>query len=284
MNKHSVDTMTTAALRDLDSAGPAVLTDAERERADATFTRILANPSHDPVPQTSDRPRRRRHRLLVPVGLGGAAVTALLLSGGGSAFASWTPKPESLTGAAATEAVTACRAGFGVSDRGEPVVIAERRGEWTYVLIDSPKENASCLMSDKFLEQGDPADATAGLMGDYTQDPGKAPAVARDRLVETDNAGGSVPTPGRWPFTTHEGYVEWVEGYVGSDVTGVTVHPPVGPDVEASVVSGRFTAWWPRGVLKGDRPGAGGAWSYSVTLADGTTRPITGDARSADDD
>ena len=102
MNKHTVDTMTTAALRDLDPAPTTVLTDEELERADATFARILATPSHDQVPEETDRPRRRRSRLLVPVGLvgaAGAAVPALLLSGG-SAFASWTPKPEPLTAAA----------------------------------------------------------------------------------------------------------------------------------------------------------------------------------------
>ncbi|GLY32322.1 hypothetical protein [Kineosporia sp. NBRC 101731] len=278
MNKRAVAAMTTAAVRALDPAGPAVLSDAEDERADATLARILATPSQDSVPGTSDRPRQPRllrGRVLVPVGLGGAVVAALLLSGG-SAFASWTPKPELLTGAAATEAVTACRAAFGASDRAEPVVIAERRGEWTIVLIDGPRISASCLMSEKFLKQEDHADPSAGFMGGYDPDPAKAPSVARDRLVETEYAGGSFSMPGRWPFTTDEVWLDVVQGYVGSDVTGVTVHPPVGPDVEASVVSGRYTAWWPRGVLKGDHPGGGGGSSYTVTLADGTTQPITG--------
>ena len=132
MNKRTVDTMTTAALRDLDPAGTTDLTAAERERADATLARILATPSQDHVPEKSDRPRRRRSRLLVPVGLVGAAVTALLLSGGGPAFASWTPKPGPLTAAAATEAATeaatTCRTALAMPDQAEPVVIAERRG------------------------------------------------------------------------------------------------------------------------------------------------------------
>ena len=51
MNKHTVDSMTTAALRDLDPAPATVLTDAELERADATFARILATPSHHHVPE-----------------------------------------------------------------------------------------------------------------------------------------------------------------------------------------------------------------------------------------
>ncbi len=112
-------------------------------------------------------------------------------------------------------------------------------------------------------------------MGSYSPDPDEPPTVARDRILETSSQEGSVSTPGRWPFTTHDGYVSWVEGYVGSDVTGVTLHPPVGPDIEASVRNGQFTAWWPRGVFEGDKPGAGGAWTYSVTLADGSTRPTS---------
>ena len=47
MNEHTAfDTMTTAALRDLDPAPTTVLTDEELGRADATFARILATPSH----------------------------------------------------------------------------------------------------------------------------------------------------------------------------------------------------------------------------------------------
>jgi hypothetical protein len=275
MNKHIVDSMITAALRDLDPAERTVLTDAERERADATFARILATPSHDQAPEESDRPRRRWRRLLVPAVLVGAAVPALLLNGG-SAFASWTPEPGPLTGAAAAKAATACRAALAMPVPEEPFVIAERRGKWTYVLIDGPEVKASCLMSDELIGQKAPADHEAGFMGNYSTDPDKAPTVARDSIVETDSMEGSVPAPGHWPFNTHGGYVTWVQGYVGSDVTGVTLHPPVGPDVQASVRSGRFTAWWPRGVFKGDRPGAGGAWTYTATLADGSTRRVSG--------
>ena len=279
MNRHTVDTMTTAALRDLDPAPTTVLTDEELERADATFARILATPSHDQVPEESDRPRRRRSRLLVPVGLvgaAGAAVSALLL-GGGSAFASWTPKPEPLTAAAVTEAATTCRAALEVPDQGERVVIAERRGGWTYVLIAGPKAEGACLMPDDLVGHQDPADhRKEGFFGGYTTDPVEAPTLARDRIVETESMAGSVPTPGLWPFSDDEGWFSSVQGYVGSDVTGVTVHTPVGPDVEASVAHGRFAAWWPSDRPSSENPEVMGAWTYTVTLADGSTRRVTG--------
>jgi len=279
MNKHTFDTMTTAALRDLDPAPRTALTDEELERADATFARILATPRHDQVPEESDRPRRRRSQLLVPLGLlgaAGAAVPALLL-GGGSAFASWTPKPQPLTAAAATEAATTCRTVLEVPDQGEPVVIAERRGGWTYVLIAGPQAEGFCLMPDDLVGHQDPADhRQEGFFGGYTTDPVEAPTPPRDRIVETENMAGSVPTPGLWLFSNDGGWFSSVEGYVGSDVTGVTVHTPVGTDVEASVASGRYAAWWPSDRPSSENLEVMGAWTYTVTFADGSTRRVTG--------
>lgn len=277
MNKHTVDTMTPAALRDLDPAPTTALTDAELGRADATFARILATPCHDQVPEESDRPRRRRSLVLVGLAsAAGVAVLALLL-GGGSAFASWTPKPEPLTAAAATEAATTCRTALEMPDQGERVVSAERRGEWTYVLIAGPRAEGACLMPDDLLGHQDPADhKEGGFFGAYDTDPVEAPTLARDRVVETESMEGSVPSPGLWPFSDDEEWFNWVQGYVGSDVTSVTVHPPAGPDVEASVAHGRFAAWWPSDHPSSDNPEVRRAWTYTVTLADGSTRRATG--------
>lgn len=280
MNKHSFDTMTTAALRDLDPAPTTALTDEERERAEATFARILATPSHALVQaEGPGRPRRRRGRLLVPLGLVGAAgvtVPALLL-GGGPAFASWTPKPALLTATAGSEAAATCRAALGAPDQGERLVIAERRGGWTYVLIAGPKAEGSCLMPDELVGDWVPADRREkGFFGSYTTDPVEAPTPARDHIVEFESTAGSVPAPGLWPFDNDDGWFSLVEGYVGSDVTGVTVHTPVGTDVEASVAHGRFAAWWPSDQPSSENPELMGPWTYTVTLADGSTRRVTG--------
>ena len=269
--------LTTAALRDLDPAPTTALTDAEHARADATFARIVASPSRDQAPAGSVRPRRRRR--LVLVGLLGTAVAAVpaLLLGGGSAFASWTPKPEPLTSAAVSEAATTCRAALEVPDRGERVVIAERRGGWTYVLLAGPQAQGTCLMPDDLVGRQDPADHTdEGFFGGYDTDPTEVPTPARDRVVETESMAGSVPSPGLWPFSHDEGWFSSVQGYVGSDVTGVTVHTPAGPDIEASVAHGRFAAWWPSDRPSSEHPEAMGAWTYTVTLADGSTRRVTG--------
>lgn len=270
MNKHTADAMITAALHDLDPAPKTVLTKAERERADATFARILATPNHDPVTADHVRPRRRWIRLLVPVGLVGAAVVAIpaLLLSGGSAFASWTPTPEPLTAAKTSAAAATCRADFAIPASGEAALVAERRGEWTYVLISEPKAEATCLMRNDLVGQ-DPAGHE--VFGNYDTHPGKAPTVARDRIVETGSMAGG--TDEGW---FRKGWLTWTYGYVGSDVTGVTVHTPLGFDVEASVDNGRFAAWWPSAQPSSENLEVMGAWSYTVTLADGSTRHTTG--------
>ncbi|MCW2747816.1 MAG: hypothetical protein JWP10_958, partial [Nocardioidaceae bacterium] len=56
----------------------------------------------------------------------------------------------------------------------------------------------------------------------------------------------------------------------------VTVHTAFGFDVEASVAKGRFAAWWTSDPPSSDNLEAMGPWSYTVTLADGTTRDTEG--------
>ncbi len=279
MNKHTVDIMTTAALRDLDPAPTTVLTDEELERADATFARILATPSHDQVPQESDRPRRRRSRLLVLLGLvgaAGAAVPAMLLSGG-SAFASWTPKPEPLTAAA----VSRGRYHVPRRPRGSRPGRAgrDRRATWRMDLRAPRRPQVGRGLPDarRPRRASVPRGPQEGrIHRGLHHGPRRGPDPARDRIVETENMAGSVPTPGPWFFSDDEGWVSWVEGYVGSDVTGVTVHTPIGIDVEASVANGRFAAWWPSDQPSSENPEVMGAWTYTVTLADGSTRRVTG--------
>lgn len=261
MKKHAVDTLI-AALRDLDPAPETALTESERQRADDTFVRVIATPSD--VPPRTDPTPRRRWRLLMPIGLTGAAgaiATALLF--GGSAFASWTATPEPLTSAETSAAATTCRANFGISEGGKATVIAERRGKWTYVLISEPKAEVSCLMRNDVVGKN-PSGQLFGSSGT----PVKPPIVAHDRMVETGSMQGS--TDEGWLRDDKE--LTWTYGYVGSDVTGVTVHTPLGFDVEASVEKGRFAAWWPSDPPSSKNLEVMGPWSYTVTLADGTTR------------
>jgi len=238
------------------------MTEAERERADAVFARILATPSDEPVLLEADRPLRRRSRLLVTLSLAGAAGIAIpvVLLGGGTAYGSWTPRPEPLTDVDASKAATTCRAVLDVPDRGERIAMAERRGEWTYLLLAGTGTEAICLMPDDLVGQ-DPT-AREDFFGSYDTDTVAPPTLGPDRIDETTSMQGS----------TEEGWFSSVEGYVGSDVTGVTVHPSSGPDIEASVTGNRFAAWWPTRPQSSDHPAE--TWSYTVHLADGSTRRL----------
>lgn len=259
MRRHTADTGITAALRHLDPAPGTDLTEAERDRADAAFARIVAAPSDETVPIGPGRPPRRRRRLLATVGLAGAAgvaIPGLLL--GGSAYGSWTPTPEPLTALVAATAATTCRASLDVPDRGERVAVAERRGEWTYVLLAGPGTEAVCLMPDDLIGQ-DPT-ARGDFFGSYDPDAVAPPTLDPDRIDETTSMQGS----------TDEGWFIWSEGYVGSDVTAVTVHTSSGLDIEASVTGNRFAAWWPARQQSSDHPAE--TWSYTLHLADGSTR------------
>jgi hypothetical protein len=271
MSRHGSDPLTVTALRDLDAGISASLTEAERARADATFSRIVATPDDHPLRVTHDdhplrvkpdRPRRSR-RLLVAAGLvgaTGAAIPALLL--GGSALGSWTPTPTPLPANAATIAAATCRAALEVPDRSEHVLVAEQRGEWTYVLLGGPQVEAACLLPNDLVGQ-DPADLEGEFLGQYDSDAVAPPHVTPGHIVETMSMSGNV----------HGGLVNWVEGYVGRDVVGVTVHTPSGLQVEASVTRGRFAAWWPAGEATMDNPEIAEAPSFTVTLADGSTHP-----------
>ena len=180
-------------------------------------------------------------------GLAGAAGVAVpgLLLGGGTAYGSWTPTPEPLTGVAAAEAATTCRAVLAVPDRGERVAVAERRGEWTYVLLAGPGTEAICLMPDDLVGQEDPADhKDEGFFGSYDTDTVAPPTLDPDRIAETTSMQGS----------TDEGWFICTEGHVGSNVTGVTVHTSSGLDIEASFEGNRFAAWWQARQQSSDHP------------------------------
>lgn len=259
MRRHSADTVT-AALRELDLAPSTELTQAERDRADATFARIVATPGGEPAPEAPGRSHRARSRLLVAAGLAGTVGIAapVLLLGGGSAYGSWTPTPAPLTDAVAASAATTCRAALDVPDRGERVAVAERRGGWTYILLTGPQAEAICLMPDDLVGQ-DPTDRRE-FFGSYDTDAAAPPTLDPDRIDEKTSMEGN----------TDEGWFLWVEGYVGSDVTDVTLHTSSGLDIEASVSGNRFAAWWPSRKQSSDHPAE--TWSYTVHLTDGSTR------------
>lgn len=274
MTRRSLSARTTEALRSLDPAPPTALTDAEIRHAAAERARIIATPVVDPARTRTPRPYRR----LVAVA-GTVAALAVLVPfalGGTLAFASWTAVPSPLAGIAAEEAATACLRKLEPDPTGTEttplpdmdLVIAEQRGDWVTIILSGSGAEASCLMP----ADTEPADDR--IFASLDLDAPEPPMPDRDGLTETFSIGGAVDVPNRIGLGTVTDWYGWVSGYVGEDVIGVTVHSPAGTDSEASLSGGRYSAWWPAGLARGDNPGVGGGWSYTVTLTDGTTHEI----------
>ena len=69
-----------------------------------------------------------------------------------------------------------------------------------------------------------------------------------------------------------DGYLS-VNGLVGSEIIGVTVHAD-GTDVRATVKSGRFLAWWPEKSLR-DKSSPFPSVRLSLTFVDGKSVDLT---------
>jgi hypothetical protein len=263
-------------LRDLDAAARAP-DHGQRRRAAATLERILTTDPDVPAatPPAVGPPPRRRHRAVVAGGLVAAATTAAVVVpvvvGGDGAFASWSPTPHELTGAARRAAVDACLVLQG-GERGElafdpdadaTVLLAERRGGWSYVIlrvvgVSGRVLEGSCLMPESLVR--DPLPGEGGFFGSF----GGAEEIAgppRPHVARQDTYGiGAVDD---------DGFV-FAEGRAGADVVGIDVTTPGGREVEASLENGRWAVWWPAGDDSMDNPELSGAPTYEVTLRDGT--------------
>lgn len=275
MSKNSDFARSSAALRELDPGRATTLTEDERHRAGEMLERIVATDPDQHHHPSGVEPARRRGRLLVPAALlTVAAIVVPTFLSGGSAFASWTATPTPLSPATAAAAASTCLTGLGIDDPDADIVIAEQRGGWTYLVLQSPAGEGACLMPSDLMGSGDVENRNSGFFGSYDPDPAGAPTLAPGDIMETESAAGMVTLPGALPVGATEGWFTWTSGYAGNDVALVTVHPAVGPDVQATLDSGRFSAWWPVDKARGGNPGAGGAWTYTVTLTDGTTQHV----------
>ena len=275
MTRNLLDDTTRQALIGLDPA-PADLDAADMKRADESLTRILTTDLDEPpisgfVPPV---PRRmRRVALLGAVAMVAAvAIVGTQLFGGGSpAYASWTATPHQPTASQEVSAATACResllASLEETPQSDPggvtrtalrrasTVLAEQRGDWTLVVLgDSSGLDASCVTQD---DDGAASDNSFEASG-YRESLDLGP---RDIFVSSGGTGGS-----------RNNLISVLIGFVGTDVTGVTVHTPEHDEVTATVANGHVAAWWPgpRGVSVSD-PQLGTAVNATVTYSDGTT-------------
>ncbi|MCE1178367.1 MAG: hypothetical protein LWW86_04975 [Micrococcales bacterium] len=277
---------TDRTLRSLDAAE--AITDAQRERANATLSQVI---STDPYASgaSSDRPvtsRRRSGRRVAVIGTAAATLAAasILLPGMGNdskAYATWTATATPLSAKDAQPIIDECRSQLantaedshtvpGIQAGSDPVAIAERRGDSVAVMIRGAKADyaATCVGVNK-VGSTDVDDMSVGIGGSDGPRVTPPPGAFKE---------GSVSQSGDDPA------ISMTEGLVGPGVTGVTIHAGKF-DVEATVKDGYYVAWWP-GPSFSDEPlppsGEGGPtpfMTYDLTLSDGR---VVKDAPSAD--
>lgn len=264
-HQHPTDPELTQTLQSLDAA-PQQPAAGLSPRAADDLQRILAtDPLVAPAPTAAPvRSPWRRRAWLLPVAAAvgvGAVVVPNLLGGDPSAYASWSAKPTApADGAAAGQACldswsvgrpTEAAEGMLPELDGLHLVLAEQRGDFTYVLLadDSGSTTMECLTSEETgMSSGQGVGAVSGSSEPVTLAPD---AVSMDGILGSTTAGS---------YTS-------VSGRIGSDVTGVVAHTADGRDVTATISEGYWAAWWPSG-QEGDV-------TLTLTLADGSTREVS---------
>ncbi|AEE47876.1 hypothetical protein [Cellulomonas fimi] len=247
-------------LHDLDVADPHP--DPRSPRARAAVERILRAdpPAPAPVPTRSHRLRR------VAVAAGGIAALAVggvlapPLTGGDTAYATWTPQATVATGVQRADAGEACRdrlrdaADDDAALDSARVAVAEQRGTWTTVVLAGDGGFSGLCVDD----------GSAGLFDTMLGSVGTALVASPGprEVTATDLGVGA----------TSAGELSLVAGIAGDEVAAVRLVSPTVGVVTATVGDGRFVLWYPGDeLLDASTRGV----DLELTFADGSTGAAT---------
>lgn len=265
-----IDDITTT-LRSLDPADQQI--DPASTRARADLHAILATeptPSHPhtpaPSPKAAARPshtRRTIGRIALAGGLVAAVTTGVVvlppLTGGDQAFATWTASPTILPGQDVPEAGAGCRDSlmkggdeYAKDLRAARTVIAERRGEWTTVVLAGTEGFSALCITDDSVRLFD--QAMIGSLGRPTNNTSPHPR----ELIATSLGVGAMSA----------GEISLAAGTAGTDIVGVVYRSPTHGDVRATVSEGHFALWLPGNALEN---ASSHGVDVDVTYRDGTT-------------
>lgn len=246
-------------LRQLDPAREPATDLSARARTD--LERILAT-ERWPARRPGRSPARRRPRGRTAVGLVAAGTLAVVgvlapsvLRGGDTAFASWTPTGIGLSSAERADAGESCRRALAddPAARDATVAVAERRGDWTTVVLSADGGFSGLCITDESAGwfRGDMIGSVGVAVG--------AAAVGDRALLATDLGSG----------TMSAGDLSLAAGVAGSEVRGVSLRTETHGVVEATVADGRFALWFP-----GDELEEQGVVPVQVAYADGSTARV----------
>jgi hypothetical protein len=231
------------ALAQIDPAGPPDPHAHRSDYAQDLLRQITTEPSGATV---TPLPRRRRWPVLAgaaaAVAVGLVAVPTIL---DGDAYGSWTDVPAAASAADAAAAEASCRdwwlanaddpppgiPGVATIEQAE-LVLAERRGEFTYTILSGAGWSMDCLVHDGSLLPWSQY-GSAGSIG---------PAVPVADVPADGIAGGSMGAMGG---SRIDGLILMMYGQVGTEVRDVVAHVPDIGSVQATVTDGFFAVWAP---------------------------------------
>lgn len=216
-------------------------------------------------------PMRRPAR---PAVLAGAAAAGVVAVAGAAvvwwpapqaAYASWTAVPSAVTPAAAETDAQQCETvAHGIAEGADgphvedvPIspVLAERRGDYTYVLLAGDGAAGECLVTTQASGATDVVGADAVLAS--------VPDEPAAREVSTAEAGTASWSEG----DTGDGALTSAYGRAGTDVASVSLVTTAGERVEATVQDGWWAVWAP-----GE---ASLRTTAELTFSDGATAEVT---------
>ncbi len=230
--------------------------------------------------------RPRRHRRVVPVGLGAAAVAGAattgtvfaVVLGAAPAYAGWSPAPTaSTTASPSPQASQSCLTslssneppGREIGSGNWQTVLTDVRGPFTVALFQNEGAYAACFTSSSFtsitqVSADNSATSNAESANGTVRSMGSAgPANGVSTMTVGGTSSGDLQNVVQTHLsTTADGPYTLVDGRVASGVTGVALVLSNGQHVVATVSDGWLMAWW---------PGDTAATSALVTNASGTT-------------
>jgi hypothetical protein len=247
--------MSETLLHQLDPADSPKAELPDRARADLEW---ILSTRHGPA-----MPPRRTPRARVAVGLTAAAALAVAgvlapsaLRSGDTAFASWIPTANTLSGTERAQAGESCRQELSEADpaAGQAhMALGDRRGDWTTVVLSGDGGFSGLCITD----------ASTGwfrkdMIGSAGVATGLDPVGARG-VVATDLGTGTMAA----------GDISLAAGFAGPQVAGIALHTESHGVVTATIAGGRFALWFP-----GDELENRDTVAVDVTYTDGSTAPV----------
>ncbi|GAA2660408.1 MULTISPECIES: hypothetical protein [Actinosynnema] len=238
-------------LRRLDPAAGREPSGEEWIRSEARIERIIGGEG-EAAAVRERRSVRRRIGVVVTAAVVavGLVVVGLVPGATDEAFARWTPDPDVLPGELAMPQVLACAKSLGAELTPEDVVLVERRGIASILVLREGGGYAECMVV---------GERVFNWQGLYDREP--EALTGAEATVETMSSSG-------------EGDEQYsrIVGRVGPEVLAVDVRMGDGRVVRAGSAGQWWTAWWP-----GPEGGEVGGTTLVLHTASGATEHEPGD-------